>query len=206
MNEALAIGSGSTDQAVAEVTKSLKGWESKVEALAVETPEDEAGALTMVKTVKDAGKAAEDKLDEFIGPLNTVVKNLRSVFKPHIDRFKALETSIKQKMNAYRAAVEAAAAAERRKAEEKRRKAEERAEATGKPVKEVYVPPAPVQTVQSNGAAVTYRKVKKFEIIDEAKVPRQFLEVNQSKVRMAVLQGIEIPGVRAWEESEAAIR
>lgn len=206
MNEALAIGSGSTDQAVAEVTKSLKGWESKVAALAVETPEDEAGALAMVKTVKDAGKAAEDKLDEFIGPLNTVVKNLRAVFKPHIDRFKSLEISIKQKMNAYRSEIEAAAAEERRKAEEKLRKAQAKAEETGKPMKAVYVPPPPVQTVQSNGASVTYRKVKKFEIVDESKVPRQFLEINQSKIRTAILQGIEVPGVRSWEESEAAIR
>lgn len=195
-----------SEKAVAEVARSLKGFEAKVTALEVVDGPSEATALAMVKTVKDAGRAAEDKLDEFIRPLNEVVKNLRSVFKPHIDRFKALETAIKGKMNAYRAKIEAEAAEERRKAEEKRKKAEAKAEATGKPVKEVAIPEAPKQMVQAGNAAVVYRKVKKFEITDETKIPRNFLEVNTTKIRAAVMQGIEIPGVKTWEESEAAIR
>lgn len=51
------------------------------------------------------------------------------------------------------------------------------------------------------------RKTWTFEITDESKVPRDFLVIDDKKIRAAVREGIrEIPGVRIFEEETMAIR
>jgi len=61
--------------------------------------------------------------------------------------------------------------------------------------------------VRTEAGSATQRKVWKHEITDEAQVPREYLMIDEAKVRQAVKQGIrEIPGVRIFEHTEIAFR
>lgn len=56
-------------------------------------------------------------------------------------------------------------------------------------------------------AGTSFREVWKFEVTDPAQVPRQYLAVDEAKVRKVVqaLKGdAEIPGVRIWSERQLA--
>ncbi|TET23384.1 MAG: hypothetical protein E3J78_02315 [Candidatus Cloacimonadota bacterium] len=45
------------------------------------------------------------------------------------------------------------------------------------------------------------RKVWKFEITDPTRVPREYMTINEAKIRNVVRSGIrEIPGVRIYQE------
>jgi hypothetical protein len=65
-------------------------------------------------------------------------------------------------------------------------------------------PPAPLK---SASGGVSTRKVWTFEITDEAAVPRDYLVVDETKIRQAMRDGArEIPGVRIYQDDQLAVR
>lgn len=63
-----------------------------------------------------------------------------------------------------------------------------------------------IKTVYSGPDRATVMKVKKFEVIDESQVPREWLCVDKEKLGRAVRAGVvkDIPGIRIYEESVTA--
>ena len=65
---------------------------------------------------------------------------------------------------------------------------------------------ASTQAVTPKVSGVVVKKVTKFEIIDESKLPRHVLKPDQALIRADVKAGIAVPGVRVWEEEEISAR
>lgn len=62
-------------------------------------------------------------------------------------------------------------------------------------------------TVKTTRGSATRKKVWTFDVVDAASVPREFMAVDEKKIRQAVKNGErEIPGVRIYEKSELAVR
>lgn len=122
------------------------------------------------------------------------------------------------------------AEANRKAAEEARRKAEEEARARKASAAEIeaakkkaeeeaakiavvaptvvspVVQEAPKVTRTESGSA-SQRKVWTFEVIDAAQVPREYLMVDEKRIRDAVRMGTrDIPGIRIFEESKTVFR
>lgn len=73
----------------------------------------------------------------------------------------------------------------------------------------VYVPPVVVQSEVPIVRGVSGRKTWDFEIVDATKIPREFLMVDEQKIRGVVraMKGqTQIPGVRAFESESLAFR
>lgn len=69
------------------------------------------------------------------------------------------------------------------------------------------VPYAPIAKATPKVAGVSIRKRFAFRIVNEAAVPRQYLSVNESKIRAVVSalgQAANIPGVQVYEETSVA--
>jgi seryl-tRNA synthetase len=122
------------------------------------------------------------------------------------------------------------AEANRKAAEEARRKAEEEARARKASAAEIeaakkkaeeeaakiaVVAPTVVSPVVQDAPKVTrtesgsasQRKVWTFEVIDAAQVPREYLMVDEKRIRDAVRMGTrDIPGIRIFEESKTVFR
>lgn len=71
------------------------------------------------------------------------------------------------------------------------------------PAKPVEVLPAPSSKYFEPAKLVGAAKVWKFEIEDESLVPREFLIVNETAIRVAIREGKrEIAGVRIYQEDQ----
>lgn len=76
------------------------------------------------------------------------------------------------------------------------------------PVAAKYVPPAPVAAQVAQVKGVPTREVWKFRIVDEAKVPREYLIVNESAIGAVVSRTkgkVNIPGIEAYPEQQVAV-
>ena len=77
------------------------------------------------------------------------------------------------------------------------------------PVAPVRVAPAPVVPDVARVKGVSSRTVWKFRILDETKIPRDYLLVNEQAIRAVVARTngkIQIPGVEVYADQQVAVR
>lgn len=182
-------------------------------AIQVATEDDNNVAVIMAGTSKKLNRRIEDKRKELVKVPNEYVKAVNGLAKSYQDRLTIIETGLKKKISAYQVKVEL----DRRKQEEADRQARKElqakvnAEAAALNVEAPVIAPAvapelPTVTRTEAGTA-SQRKEWRFEVTDAAKVPRDYLMVDLSAIRLAVKAGIrEIPGVNIYEESVTVLR
>ena len=183
------------------------------EALSVTDDATNTTAVEMANQAKKIDAAIERVRKDLVLDPNEYVKAVNGLAKGFQGRLSNIVASLRGKIGAYAQRIEM----ERRKAEEAARKAQEElqakinAEAKAANVEPVQIaaPVVPKQQtmVRTEAGSATQRKVWKHEITDEAAVPREYLMIDESKIRQAVKQGVrEIPGVRIFEHTEIAFR
>lgn len=186
---------------------------AQAESLTVSDDATNAVAVEMGLQAKKIDAAIERVRKELVLDPNEYVKSVNGLAKGFQSRLSSIVASMRGKIGAYAQRQEM----ERRKAVEAARKAQAELqtkiddEAKAANVEPVQVA-APVilkqQTVvRTEAGSASQRKVWKHEIEDEAKVSREYLMVDEAKVRQAVKQGVrEIPGIRIFEYTEIAFR
>lgn len=208
------------DEQVYETTDQVDDLVLRVGKLDVVDDPSNDFALSLLADLRAAVKQIEMHKQRYTKPLNDHLKMIRGDF----DRMAApaIEASgiLSKKIGVYRAKLDEAARKEqerlRLQAERKQERAAERAEAKGleppipQPIVPKVAPPAKTVTTTS-GAKVTFRSVPKFEIVDEALVPREYLKVDEVKIGAAVRSKLAteanpIPGVRIWVDQEPVTR
>lgn len=137
----------------------------------------------------------------FTDPLSAEVKEIKASFNTLIEPAEILMAQIKTRMNAFYAIEQA-------RLNEEQKKIEQNALANaGKDVENVSVPVVnDIKTQQGNFGSSTARKIKKWRVTDEAKVPRKYLMIDDAGVTAAMRQGIAVDGVEYYEEISMAIR
>jgi hypothetical protein len=181
-----------------------------------------------VKGVNSICKMITDQLDE----AERTAKGKISQYQARVEmERRERERKAREEAEALQRKLDAEVAeANRKAAEEARRKAEEEArarkasdaeiEAAKKKAEEEaakiaviaptvvtpVVQEAPKVTRTESGSA-SQRKVWTFEVQDPAQVPREYLMVDEKKIRDAVRMGVrDIPGVRIYEDSKTVFR
>ena len=179
-----------------------------------------ADHLRMIKTMQ---KEVEAQRTDITKPLVQAQRAANDFFRPFADRLKRAEGSIKSAMSSWKAEQDRIAREEQRKRdeaarkerEEAERKAEEarkrgrhsRAQQLEEQASETVAPVVQSEAPKTEG--ISYRKVWKYRITDEAQIPRKYLIVDERKIRQVVkaLGGdAEIPGVEVFSEDEIAAR
>jgi len=183
------------------------------QALAVTDDETLTMAAEMAGQVKGLGKSIEDARKGFVAAPNAYVKSVNGLAKGITEKLAVIETGLKRKIGDYQQRKEL----ERRKAEEDARRqaaalqkkldAEARA-ANVEPVKvEAPAVPRPQTIVRTAEGTAYQHKEWRFEVEEEAAVPREYLMVDLSRIRQAVKDGIRnIPGVKIFEHTETRFR
>lgn len=199
-------------------------------ALAVDDAAGKARAIDFLGRVARLKKDAEGHRVGITKPLTDFARNVNALFaevlRPvdegdRIARGKVLEFDQAER----RRAAEAAARAEREGLEaEALLKEAERAEAAGnvgvaegllgtavareesaKVVQTQATPPA--RTTAAGAGAATVRRTWTFRIVDAAAIPRDYLELNEAKVRKAILAGERaIPGLEIFQADGLSVR
>lgn len=167
-------------------------------------------AANMLVQLKAAQKQVDAARVELLRPAQETVKKLQALFKPTLDELEKVERELKGKVAAYRTELENKAEAERvellRKAEEAQAKGKAK-QATAFAEKSLAVQGFTNTTMASAGGSLQVSKPWDFEVEDVGAVPKEYLTVDEAKVRSAIKAGIrDIPGVRIFQRTQLAVR
>lgn len=176
-------------------------------------------AAEYATTAKKVYKDMEALRHQFVDPHNAYLRSVNAMIKVYTDRLQGVVTSMSRLLNNYRilqenekrkAQAEMEAEARRLEAEiqaEAQKSAEEGAEYA--PVT-VVVPVAPdvPKVARTETGAVHQRKKRRFEVVDESLLTRDYLCPDLKKIKEVVDAGVitDIPGVKIYEDYDTVIR
>ena len=160
----------------------------KVNSLVVNDHESYTQAGELMKGIKEIAKIAKEREDQFTVPLNKLLTDIRSLFKPFRDNVKMVEQDTKDKMLKYLESTKK----EVKKLEEKFDSGE---------IKKV-------STLVSKTAALqigsNVRKVWEAVPVNVEQTPREYLVPDEAKIKDALKSGKTVKGWK-WEQVEHII-
>ena len=181
---------------------------AQVEKVVIKNDADRAKATEMLSALSVMAKGIEEQRTDLVKPLNDTVKKINANAKKYSAPIDEAIAKIKRGISNY-------VLEQDRKAREKEERdlaklAEKNAkrEAEGKaPVLTTLQSVArPEATIRTDAGRTTTRKVWKFEIIDDAKVPADYRSADIAKIKVAVSNGVrEIDGVRIYEDAVVSV-
>jgi len=173
------------------------------EALTIESQEDMASATELLSKINQTGDMIKARKEAITKPLNAGLKSARELFKPLETAQSEAKRIVSQKMIAYQNKVEE----EERKAKAKlAARVEKGTMKLDTAVKKMEAIPETQNKVEAKSGSVTFKEVRVPKVVDEAKVPREYLILDMVKIRKAALAGVEIPGVVVEIEKQLANR
>lgn len=193
---------------VVELQKSSTGLVEKANAMTVKTAEDMDSASSVVADLTQSNKRAEMLRKFFVDPLNNQVKNINAFFKEMKAPTEVAETYLRGQIANFVTVErerEDRERIEREKAEADAAKAREK---KGEPEPEAFEAPVPeVPKAKTSSGRVSTKKVWKYEVENEKKIPREYLTPDLGKLRTAVRNGErKIAGIRIFEDTEVVVR
>ena len=139
--------------------------------------------------------------EEKTKPINAALKAIRADYKPFEEQLENAIAIERKNISSYQTEQKKIADAEKAKIDA--RIGEGRGhftmETAARKSGEVATPEAVVQTNLGN---VSFRTVRKFELVDITLVPHEYLEVSETKVRAALKNNTELPGFRYFDEEQ----
>lgn len=172
------------------------------DAKKIKKPEDLKKATEVLSQIKTLLKTIDNKKKSIIQPLKLSIKEITDLFTPSETRLKGAESELKMSVLDYQAKVE----------EKNRKKAEkiEQQNAEGKiDLNQSINKMAKLENVEGTiksdgGGELQFRTLRKVRIVDELKIPREYLVPDTTKINKVALAGVEIPGVEVYEEKTVA--
>lgn len=193
----------------AAIKKNIVETQSTVDTIVVNDDASLHLAGEILGKIKVNLKRLEELKKELTKPFADAVKNANNWFKTQAEPFERMESMLKQKMGAFMAEVQRKAEEEAKAAAELAKKEAAKAAKKGEPV--VTPPPLPVvrpsASVQTTTGKAIATKVWKYEITDESKLPREYLQPDPGAIQKAVREGArEIAGCRIFEDTQVSFR
>lgn len=142
-------------------------------------------------------KAAMEKIEQFTSPLKKADAAVRRMIATYQTEQEKKQREAEKKR--------------REEAEKKRKEEEAKRAETGDttPVEEPVQEPVPEKKEEPKVEGVSFYEHWDFEIEDENAIPRQFLSIDEKKIRkyvQAMKGDAEIPGVRVYMEKKPRVR
>lgn len=195
-------------QEIATIEKVNTGIIAQAEIQEVKNQGDVDLTNKILKLISEQIRVVEEKRKSFTAPLNWSLKEINTTFKAITNPLQTAKNILSNKVMAWRQKEQEKIRIEQariEKEEERRRKIQEAHEKQGhevsKPV--IMTRPEPLKVKDTT----TTRKVWKFKITDSAKVPREYMIIDDGKIREAVRNGIrEIEGIKIYQEEIIVIR
>ncbi len=208
-----------SNKQLAKVENEYQGQVSQIEQQANGLViSDEAGkgeAANLLGQIATARKNVEETRKSMVKPINDGLKSINSWFKNFSTPLETADKTLRDKILRYNQEQARIAREEQerlRKLQEKEQKRLER-QASKKGIAPPPPPPVipamnePAKTTRSDAGTVTSKKTWDFEIVDENKIPRMFLQVNEKAIRAAVKSGVrEIAGCRVFQREDLSVR
>jgi hypothetical protein len=222
------------DVEVRAITKQVADVRQLAAECVVNDPKQVEWASALLGEIAKLQKTAEARRVWFVGPLDKHVKSINLLFKSIVAPLVEADKTLRYKVLTYREterrrviaeqerirAAAALAEAERVLQQQAAKLAaaalplieDDLPEETGPvraavPVQEAQAPAPPAPTVRTALGTTTARRIMDFELTDISLVPKQFLLLDETAIRIAIRQGLrEMPGIRIYEREILAVR
>ena len=179
--------------------KEITPFVQKAKNISVTSPKDMEEATSVLSTINKYSKQVKESKETVTKPLNEALKAARALFAP-------LEDSLDTSLSSIRVAMSTYQTEQKRIADEEAAKIQARVgEGKGKlkfetAVQKIDEIEKPTTNVKTSAGSVKFITIKKFEVTDISLIPKEYLLPNEVMIRKAMQAGIELPGVRYFEE------
>lgn len=195
-NEILLSEEPEALQEIAKFSTTVSVLLRRMTELDVTTDEECKSALKIAGEAKYLHKQIEEIRKKSIEPSRKIIAIINDSAKFLTTQLDDLGETVKVKLAIWQ-----------KKLEEDAKEAKERASELSKQLGiEIYVAGAS-KTLSNEYAVASSKTVWEFAIVDEKLIPREYLIVDEDKIKKAIKAGIrEIPGLNIWEATSMTIR
>lgn len=171
----------------------------KAKDLEIKSDADVRSATSILSELNQIMDRATEQKEKITKPLNEALKEVRARYKPLEELFNAVITDVRKKMTSYQTErVRIAREEEERLANRVGEgKGHLKVETAVRKIEEIERPEGKVLTDEG---MVKFRTDKKFEVINLSKLPIEYHLANEVAIRKAMKEGLELSGVRYYEE------
>jgi len=215
MDVSIAERTPQTDPAMEALTIEVLELEENSQNFVVVGEPEYNLALHTLGRIKAIVTKVETKRKEWVKPLNDTVKKINTGFKDYLKPLELADTHIRNAVSVYRDKQRRIRQEEearlRKEQAERQRLLEAEAAKNNAPAPPPL--PVPVSTVPSIKKTETTAQgtvggamVWKFEIVNDAEVPREYCVPDIQKIRALVKAGLKnIPGIRIYQEEQLRV-
>jgi hypothetical protein len=182
---------------LAPIKKEISVIVNQAQLITVKTEADKSLATSTLSQINKYADSLKARKETVTKPINEALKNIRSLFKPLETQCEEASDFLRQQLSAYQTKT---------LAEQQKKEAQLAAKlASGKISAETVASEIDKMSIVSSSTNtedgdVKFVTVKKFEVINLAKLPIEYHLANDTAIRTAMKQGTELPGVKYWEE------
>ena len=170
----------------------------------ITSKEEYTGAADTLKQIQNKIKKLEEKRLEYTRPLDESKKKITADFKSVIEPLEQFVNEVKKKMLVWAKAEQARLDQEQKKIEAE---ALEKAKVEHKSEVQVPIVNNTVKTQRGESTTTSIKKVWKWKIVDQNKVPRDYLCVDSPAIVQAIRSGVRfIEGLEIYQEEDLSIR
>lgn len=182
---------------IAKIERHLTLHEHEANGLVIADQKGMEKAVSMLSMInKISDRLTKDK-EELTKPLNETLKNIRARYKPAETAVANAVGTIRSKMMSYQKHVDV----ENKKKEDaliaRAEKGTMKKETVVRKMEEL---PDASASVTTDAGMVQWMIVKKLVILEEKLIPREYLVVDEVRVKAALKAGIAVPGAGLIEE------
>jgi len=144
-------------------------------------------------------KTLDAREEAITAPLKLALENARAEFKPRKEKLKGFIADLKQRVLEYKQSVAKKAEEDKAKIDKKLEDGKISQKTAIKKQQEIVVPET---TTHTDAGKMVMKKRKVLKIINPDLIPRNFLEIDEPRVKKALQAGIEVPGAILEEVEE----
>lgn len=183
------------DDTIKRKTKPVSLMVSRSEKLlSIKSDKDMIVATEFLVQVKTEIDLLEEERQSYTKPINESLKKLNSRFKELTEPLKNAEKTVKEAILSYRAEREKQRMIEQAKLQKKNGNSN------------LALVDSLPNIIESKSGETKISKRWTFEIVDEKKVPKEYLTVDTDKVKDAINQGVrEIAGIKIYQKESLSI-
>lgn len=170
---------------------------TKAENLTIATQADLVEATNVLSDLNRTKDAIIEEKEKVTRPLLDALNAERARWKPRELQLDTLITKVRTAMTVFQTNLLATQKKEQDKIVSKLEDGKIKPETAIRKLGELDTIDKKVET---ESGSISFKTVKKFEMVSPHDVPTEYLLLNKIKVREAMKQGIELKGVEYWEE------
>lgn len=165
----------------------------------INTPKDMEKATEMLSILNKYSDQVTEKKESVTKPLNAALKAARELFKP-------LEAGLEEGIDMIRGAMTIYQTEKKKIADIEEAKIAARTKpgkgnlSLEKGMEKMDQIEKPAESITTENGAISFMTVKKFEVMDITLLPHTYILPDEVAIRKAMKEGVELPGVKYWEE------